>query len=468
MRVTRTEVLIVGAGVAGLVAANRLAQLGRKPLVLEKGSESKYWCNSRITGGALHICYRDAGTPPAELEVAIAKANGGTGNPELAGVVAANAKRFIDFLSAEGLRFIKAGPQEYQNRVLAPPRPNYPGLHWEGRGGDVMLRTLEQSLLKRGGSLRRGAKVTNISEASGRWLVDVDGPDGSEQIDTAVVIIADGGFQADPILLRRYVTKHPDRLLQRGAATAAGDGIRMAEALGAELVDMSNFYGHPMARDAMNSNKLTPYPFLDGLVYSGIVIGPDGLRFCDEGNGGVYVANSMARLDDPLSAVAVFDSRIWEGPGKEGAIPPNPHLPREGATVEACGSIAQLAEKLGVSPTALANTVDEYNKAVKAGDFAALSYGRTTAKYKAMPIENAPFYAVRLCVGITYTMGGIAIDGKSRVLRTDKSAIKGLYAVGTVTGGVEGGPKAGYVGGLITSGTTALAAAEDIVAGHDA
>ena len=172
------------------------------------------------------------------------------------------------------------------------------------------------------------------------------------------------------------------------------------------------------------------------------------------------------KLDDPLSAVAIFDAKVWLGPAKEGAIPANPHLPRVGATLIACDSIAQLAGKLGIDPAVLAGTVAQFNTAVKSRDASALPFGRTTSKYKAMAIETGPFYAVPLCAGITYTMGGISVDGKSRVLRPDKSTIKGLYAIGTVTGGVEGGPKAGYVGGLITSGTTALAAAEDIAAVH--
>jgi fumarate reductase flavoprotein subunit len=258
------------------------------------------------------------------------------------------------------------------------------------------------------------------------------------------------------------VTRHPDKLLQRGASTGAGDGIRMAESLGAALVDMGNFYGHPLCRDAFRNPQLTPYPFLDGLVTAGIVVDAYGRRFADEGEGGVFVTNMIARLDDPLSAHVIFDETIWSGPGTHGAIPPNPHVPRVGGTVISSPTISGLAEKIGVDPVALAATVSDYSRAVAAKTQAQLVPPRRTDKYAALPIVNAPFHAIPLCAGITYTMGGIAIDGSGRVLRPDGSVIDGVYAAGTTTGGVEGGPNAGYVGGLVTSGATALAAAEHI------
>ena len=78
------------------------------------------------------------------------------------------------------------------------------------------------------------------------------------------------------------------------------------------------------------------------------------------------------------------------------------------------------------------------------------------------PIRTAPYYAAPVCAGITYTMGGIAIDGDARVLRADDSPIEGLYAAGTTTGGLEGGSASGYVGGLSQSVITGLLAAEHV------
>ena len=79
-----------------------------------------------------------------------------------------------------------------------------------------------------------------------------------------------------------------------------------------------------------------------------------------------------------------------------------------------------------------------------------------------MPILKAPFYAIPMCTGITYTMGGIRIDADARVLRPDGRAIGGLYAAGSTTGGLEGGERATYLGGLTRAGVQGLCAAEHI------
>ena len=89
---------------------------------------------------------------------------------------------------------------------------------------------------------------------------------------------------------------------------------------------------------------------------------------------------------------------------------------------------------------------------------------RSTHKLDAYPIEKAPFYAFPAVAGITYTMGGISIDANGRVLTPDGDPIAGLYAAGCATGGLEGGEKKGYVGGLVKSSVTGLRAAEAILA----
>jgi fumarate reductase flavoprotein subunit len=126
--------------------------------------------------------------------------------------------------------------------------------------------------------------------------------------------------------------------------------------------------------------------------------------------------------------------------------------------------LAALARKAGLPEAALAATVAEYNTAVDAGATESLSPGRCAAKGAPMPIRTAPFHAIPLCAGITYTMGGIVTDASGHVLRADDTIIDGLYAAGATTGGLEGGAVAGYVGGLVKSGVGGLRAAEAIAA----
>ena len=115
-----------------------------------------------------------------------------------------------------------------------------------------------------------------------------------------------------------------------------------------------------------------------------------------------------------------------------------------------------------LAPDRLARTVSAYNAALAAGTEMQLSPPRGAGPNRAWSILQPPFRGARLAAGITYTMGGIAIDGHSRALRPDGSAIEGLYALGSATGGLEGGPGGGYVGGLAKSGVTGLRAAEAI------
>ncbi|HEY6868205.1 MAG TPA: FAD-binding protein, partial [Novosphingobium sp.] len=243
----------------------------------------------------------------------------------------------------------------------------------------------------------------------------------------------------------------------------AGDGIRMAQAIGAALSErMDGFYGHVMHRNAMTNDNLWPYPWFDDICTNAIIVGADGKRFCDEGYGGPHIANRIAALDDPLSTWVIFDQPIWEEGGKARSFPANPHMEANGGPIERADTLEALAAKIGLPADALVATVTEYNAAVDAGTTEQLSPERATFRYKPWPIRTGPFYAGPACAGITYTMGGLRIDGLSRVLDTGGAVIPGLYAVGTSTGGMEGGDRTGYVGGLAKTAATALRAAEHI------
>jgi fumarate reductase flavoprotein subunit len=202
---------------------------------------------------------------------------------------------------------------------------------------------------------------------------------------------------------------------------------------------------------------------MDEIAASGIVIGPDGRRIVDEGEGGIAIANRLARLGDPGSASIIFDSAIWEGPGRSARIPANPQLERGGGTLFRADTLDGLARALNVPADALRESVTQYNRAIAAGEGGLMQPPRRTDVHRAWPIEKPPFMASRICVGITYTMGGISIDDHARVLRPDRSPIPGLFAAGTTTGGIEGSGRTGYVGGLTKSGVLGLRAGESAV-----
>jgi fumarate reductase flavoprotein subunit len=458
-----SDVVVVGGGLGGLSAACRAAELGLQVVVLERGREELYACNSRYSGGILHISQHNVTAPAERLEQVIGEATLGQADQELASALARDAHRAVEWLRTQGAKFIRVGQIVWQQHVLAPPRPITPGLDWKGRGPDVTLRSLEANLDKRGGRLLRGTAAQALIESGGRCTGVQAQRDGRALTFLGkAVVLADGGYQADPEMIGAHISPAPQKLMQRGAATGRGDGLRMAKSIGAALTRLDAFYGHMLSRDSFTNDKVWPYPQLDELGTAGIVVDGQASRFTDEGLGGIYVANMIARLPDPLATWAIFDEAIWQGPGKQARIPANPNLIKASGTVHQAGSIAALAHIINVPAERLELTVAAYNQALAQGTLERLSPRRSTTRINALPIGSAPFYAVPLCAGITYTMGGIAIDAHGRVRHTDGGVIEGLYAVGATTGGLEGGTDVGYVGGLIKAATFGMRAAEHI------
>ncbi|MGE0628071.1 MAG: FAD-binding protein [Hyphomicrobiaceae bacterium] len=465
------DVVIVGGGLAGLVAGNRALQLGLKPIILEAGGTPDYLCNSRMCGGVFHVAFHTIGHRPEVLAKAIEERIYGVTDPDLGRLMASNANRVVPWLQQEGVSFVRGGHEQYLFYVLAPPKWNKPGFHWRGRGGDVMLRTLTRNLLHRGGKLQLGTRATGLIMEDGRCVgVEAESRSRKESLRTQAVILADGGYQADPELLK-HVSPRPERVFQRNARTGKGQGIRLAEEVGAEIVGLGWFYGHLLSRDAFGRDELWPYPVLDHLAAAGVIVDGNADRFCDEGLGGIFISNAVARLDDPLSAIAVFDDRIWHGkPGTYHVAPPNPHLEREQGTLHRSGTLTGLAYACGLEPARLEATVAAYNAALDTGRLGQLHPARSQTRAKAMPISTPPYYAAPACAGLTYTMGGIHVDAGCRALRKVGGAIEGLWVAGSSTGGFEGGEGAGYMGGLAKASVTGLVAAESIAAalGHAA
>ena len=461
---TQFDLLAIGGGFAGLSAACRAAELGLKAAVLEKEEAERYLCNSRYTSGVFVVMGRHALSPAEELEKAILEGTGSTARPELVHALASNARRTVDWMREQGARLLEAQASEGKQLILAPPRRFVEGLDWEGRGGDVTLRKLTANLLERGGRLILGAKAQSLAMEDGA-CVGLNALQAGRSITyrAQAVVIADGGFQANAEMVRRYISPRPERLLVRAAPGGQGDGIRMAEAVGAATSGYGSFYGHLQHRDALSNDRLWPYPHLDSIAAVSVLVGPDGKRFTDEGLGGVCMANALARLDDPLGASVLFDDAVWTGePGRARPVGPNPYLMSAGGGMFSASDIRALAQQAKLPADALLGTVRAYNGAVAKNSLGDLDPPRTAAKFKPLPLMKPPFHAVALCAGITGTMGGIEINADAQALGRDGRAIAGLYVVGTPVSGLEGGPRAGYVGGLSKAFVLGLIAADHI------
>ena len=138
------DVIVIGAGIAGLVAANRAAQLGKRVVVLEKSEDERYLCNSRYTYGTFHINFTDVGANEDVLFGRIEAASEGFARKDLARAIASDGRRLMAWLKSEGIALVDVGG--YQTNVLAPPWRKGFGLTWRGYAGDVALERLEGNL----------------------------------------------------------------------------------------------------------------------------------------------------------------------------------------------------------------------------------------------------------------------------------------------------------------------------------
>ena len=457
----KVDLAAIGGGFAGMTAAVRAAELGLEAAVIERGEGEDYMCNSRVCTGVLHTALANADDPSDTVYERVMTGTRGTARPDLARTFAENGGRTAAWMEAHGATLEAVPRRNYGLPSLAPTRRMGAGLDWEGNGPDLFLRDLASQLEAAGGTILRGTEACALVMENGACRgVDIRDANGGSTVEAGAIVIADGGFQADRARLARHITGQPDRIRQRNTETGRGDGLRMAEEAGAALVGLDKFYGHVLARDVMTNPVLWPYPQVDVICASGIVVGADTRRFTDEGLGGICITNAIAGLDDPLSATAIFDSTVWEQAKEADLVPPNPLLVEAGGTLHRAGSIGELALRAGLDTGTLETTVAEFNAAVKSGSLAALTPGRTADVYTPVPVETPPFHAIPLAAGITVTMGGIAVDGAARVLRLDDTPIPGLYAAGSTVGGVEGGPNAAYIGGLIKAFLLGLVAAE--------
>lgn len=455
------DLIVVGGGLAGLVAGVRAVELGLRTLILEKGDGEAYPCNSRQSGGIFHIGFHDPYRPEHELAALIMRMTDGEARPELAAALAGNGARLLAWLQGYGARFMRFNPQEGYRWCIAPPRALRAGIDWENRGPDVVLRHLGREFIRLGGTLQLRSRAISLIMNEGACIGVTSESEGREKTwQGANVLVADGGFQSNAEMFQEHIGENFTSVFQRGARTGMGDGLRMAVAAGAALTQTNRFYGHLLCGDARTNDQVWPYPELDAIATAGVVIDESGTRVADEGRSGVFLTNALASLSGKRNFFTIFDSEIWENQGASARIPANPLLEKADGKVFRAETVEELAELIEVPAEALTETLDLYHAALASGRLDSLAIPRSD-KVQPQQIKKPPFMAISVIPGITYTMGGIAIDGSARVLDGNGTSIAGLFAAGATTGGLEGGSNAVYIGGLIKAGTFGLLAAEN-------
>jgi fumarate reductase flavoprotein subunit len=457
------DVVIMGAGIAGLVSALRAAELELKVVVLEQGKPANYLCNTRLTSGIFHCAMQSASLQAQKLNEKILSNTSEFADPDLARVVSEQAMSCIRWLQSQGVRFIKGAMPHYEY-ILSPPTLFHQNEGWKNKGGDVLLNLLERKLVALGACLLRNHKVTEISlQSENSYLVKAQTEGGIEQdFNASNVVIADGGYQSNESLLKHGVSNQPQKLFQRNAQQSLGDGLNFAQSLGAQVDLKQGFYGHLLSRDAFTNDQLWPNPWMDPLATAGILVNSKGVRIADEGLGGIYLANELARSNDPLDAFIIVDESTWNTRGRINMQSPNPKLIDVGGIHFCSNSLGDLAQQAGIDATALQSTIAAHNEAILSGDFSHLFPNRTPCPHPPLPIKGKTFYAFPVCAGITYTFGGIKTNAKGQVLNEKDLSIPGLFAVGSCTSGLEGGKSFGYVGGLIKAAVMGMQTAQTI------
>ena len=331
--------------------------------------------------------------------------------------------------------------------------------------GPALVAALVKALLDRGVELATSTPATGLVAVDGGVAGVRAEHDGRVQWIEARrgVVIATGGFEWNEDMVRGFIGQHLDPL---SPPTNEGDGLRMAMEAGAALANMSSFWGQPAILEPGVEYEGRPM-FQMGSARSipGVIaVNKHGRRFVNEGSTYQDFPKSAA-VYDPVSIEypneapqwLVFDQRV-----KDTSVILPSVLPGQPAPdwITAAPTLRGLAEAIGVEPGALDATVERWNRQVAAGTDD--EHGRGSLRFEThmtgvgptaercmAPVEQPPFYAVRLYNGTLGTSGGVRVDRHARVLRYDGSPIPGLYAAGNAAASVFG---PAYPGGGATIG----------------
>lgn len=453
------DVVIVGAGIAGFSAAVRAAEMGATVVLLDKSDGPLGDGNTLMTSGSFRAGGRSPRSLPSELYESVMAE--GVGYPDLVKGWAENCGRAVEWLVHCGVTLSEPAP----GRIwLEPGSAICLAPVYKKDVGTRVLAAMKKRFEQLGGRYMNNLQAVQLICANGRVSgVAAVKEDEIVELHSRSSILSTGGFSANKEMLRRYVGEHADQCKLRGSKRCTGDGLRMALEVGAKAVNLQYFYGHLLSRKALTDDRFWPYPRLDSFVDEGLLVDRNGNRFVDEGRGDVAVANELARSSDVAGATLIFDHATWESAKSDGqdsnlkTPAPNPWLSDHDGELYCHPSIEGLAEVIGINSENLAATLEQYNRALQSNVSGLLAVPRTG---KAKPLR-APFYGLRVVPGITFTMGGVLVNGHCEVLNGHEMTIPGLYAAGDAIGGLMGGYRGGYTGGLTQAVVTGMAAGEN-------
>jgi len=436
----RFDVIVIGAGVAGVACALEVARSGAAVAILDSspvvgGTASGAGGGTCIAGSALQAREGIVDSVDAALEDWVAWGGDTVDVAWAERYLRASGPLLFDGLSEAGVRWVSVHPHE-GNRV--------PRWHRPDGGGRRVMEVLEaQARTLPGIAWRLGHRVVEIVRAGGR-VVGVQAVQGERTVELSapVVVVASGGFNNDPELVGRHAVQAAgaERVLLGGGRGARGEGHRMLQRLGAQFTELDAVWMYPYATPDYrheDTGRGLAIRGVDGEIW----VNDEGSRFHDEHLRGGATGTAALLRQPGGRGWSVIDARIAsrmviaDPDYMDGNTPIRDRVEaflRESPYVRSGATPAELADGMGVDRTRLEAAIAEINRAVSAGVDRDPEFGRPLAGLTAL--EAAPFYAVRLYPMARKNLGGVRTDLDGQVLDAGDRPIPGLFAAGEVAG----------------------------------
>ena len=447
------DVIVIGAGTAGVPCAVQAAQDGARVLLLERSDK---------LGGTLEVSGADlsgAGTrrqrehgvlhdtPQAHFEDVV-RITGDTVRHDLLRQSVDLAASTVDWLEDNGLKFTDRSPFIMMGHETYATARTYKPLH----GGASIIEVFETLVAEavRTGRLtvRFNAPATQLLVEDGRVVgVEYD-DDGLTRVARASsVVLACGGYVGNHEMFR---ARHQRPLTSVGVPTSLGDAVTLTESLGVRVVGDERYLptvgalvGGP---DTSWARWADPRPVLNSSLRSPweVHVTRAGRRFASEDHPSLTYRQEAVHALEDLTFFVVFDERVlreappivreWGADGLRAAAGSHP-------AVFSASTLEELAEQAGIDPSGLSATIAEYNQAVVEGHDA-----RFNRRFMPVQLTEGPFYALEIHGIALDTFAGVEVDSSLRVVSGDGAPIDGVYAVGEAIGA------AAMTGSVVCSG----------------
>lgn len=409
------DVLVVGSGISGMVAGITAAEKGSNVLIIEKqgmlGAGDSMNISTGITAGGSRLIKQlgienATAKDYADFLVKQAATKKVPINEKNVRTYAMRGGELVDWLMDLGVPFGRFQKDKWFHITKDGSAP-----------GPHIVRALSKKIADDNINYRLNSQVVDLLMKDGKVVgATVKTGAGSYKVNAKAVVMATGGFSASHELVKKWAPEWVGRPTT-GAVSLTGDGILMAQKVGAQTVAMqeikANYLCHPLtARDGVSLTAITPY---------NILINHEGKRFVDEGHASINFKSRAMMKQTGHEAYAIVDQTAMD----------NLKLMRNyaaaGYFVKA-NTVEELASKLKVDQKAFTKTMKDYMAACQAGKDPEFN---RRIQY---PIAKAPFYAALVTPSMQSTYGGIKTDEKAQALNADNKPIAGLYAAGATSG----------------------------------